>query len=307
MAQSPGFTLWLTGMSGTGKSTLANYIAARLRQVGRPVEVLDEGEQEEALWAGLGETKEERNAIVRRLGHVAGLLSRNGVATLVAAVSPYKSSRDENRRSVHRYLEVYVDCPTETLIARDTTGRYKRALGGEIPNFIGITEPYEPPNSAEVIIHSDTEAVEEGGLRIFQSLLDLGYVTPDELKIITGKKMVAQPPTLEKVEKKAPKPKVVVAEKAAKAKPAAPEKASKPKVAAVKAPVAKKAAAARPAPKPAKAVSKASSKSSKPAAKASAPTKGAKARPVSRAARVSKPAPAKAAPKKAAAAKRKSR
>lgn len=301
MAQSPGFTLWLTGMSGTGKSTLANYIAARLRQVGRPVEILDEGEQEEALWAGMGETKEERNAIVRRLGHVAGILSRNGVATLVAAVSPYKSSRDENRRSVARYLEVYVDCPTETLISRDTTGRYKRALGGEIPNFIGITEPYEPPSSAEVIIHSDTESVEAGGLRIFQSLLDLGYVTPDELKVITGKKMVAQPPTLEKVEK--PRAKAEKAEKApAKAKAEKPaEKSSKPAKPAAKAPA--KKAAARPAAKVAKPAAKAA-KSAK-----AAPTKGAKARPVSRAARVSKPAPAKAAKKAApkAAAKRKSR
>lgn len=193
MAQNSGFTLWLTGMSGTGKSTLAAYIAARLRQVGRPVEVLDEGEVSGELWKGIGDTKDERNLVVRRLGYVAHLLARNNVAVLVAAVSPYKISREENRRASSRYLEVYVDCPTEKLIQRDTTGKYKKALNGEIPNFIGITEPYEPPNAPEVTLHSDTESVEDGALRIFQSLLDLGYVNAEELKVITGKKMKAQP------------------------------------------------------------------------------------------------------------------
>lgn len=195
MAQTLGFTVWLTGMSGTGKSTMAAYIAARLRQVDRNVEILDENELGSELWQGLGDSKDERISIVRRLGFVAGLLTRNGVAVLVPCVSPYKAGREENRRSVGRYIEVYVDCPTEKLIERDGTGRYKKALGGEIPNFIGITEPYEPPASAEVVIHSDAESVEEGAAKIFQSLLDLGYVTSDELKIITGKKMKPQPPT----------------------------------------------------------------------------------------------------------------
>lgn len=224
MAQNSGFTLWLTGMSGTGKSTLAAYIAARLRQVGRPVEVLDEGELSDELWKGIGDTKDERNVVVRRLGFVANLLTRNGVAALVPCVSPYKSSREENRRAIGRYLEVYVDCPTEKLIERDATGKYKKALNGEIPNFIGITEPYEPPNSPEVTMHSDTESVEDGALRIFQSLLDLGYVTSEELKVITGKKMKAQP--LAKNARRAAKPAPAPAAKAAsskgtKARPAA--------------------------------------------------------------------------------------
>ena len=193
MGQNIGFTVWLTGMSGTGKSTLASYIAARLRQVGRSVEVLDEAEIAEDLWKGMGESKDERNEIVKRLGYVANLLTRNQVATLVAAVSPYKAVREENRRAVGRYIEVYVDCPTEKLIERDTTGKYKKALAGEIPNFIGITEPYEPPTAPEVTIHSDSEPVEDGAMRIFQALLDLGYVTPDELKVITGKRMKANP------------------------------------------------------------------------------------------------------------------
>jgi adenylylsulfate kinase len=260
MAPNTGFTLWLTGMSGTGKSTTAAYIAARLRQVGRNVEILDEGELGEALWAGLTDAKDDRTTVVRRLGFVANLLTRNGVAALVPCVSPYKAGREENRRSIGRYVEVYVDCPTEKLIERDSTGRYKKALNGEIPNFIGITEPYEPPNSPEVTIHSDTESVEDGAAKIFQSLLDLGYMTTEELKIITGKKMKANPLP---------------------AKGEKPEKAEK--------------GAAKAADKGAKARR---GDEARPAAKAPKADKGAKARPATRAARVAKPSAAAKKPAK---------
>ena len=194
MAPNQGFTLWLTGMSGAGKTTLVEYIAARLRQVARAVEVLDENDLASDLWGGTADTKDERNIGVARLGLVANLLTRNQVAALVASVSPYKGAREDNRRLIGRYLEVYVDCHTEKLIQRDSTGKYKKALAGEIPNFVGITEPYEPPGSPEVTIRSDSEAVEAGAMRIFQALLDLGYVTSDELRVITGKRMRAVPP-----------------------------------------------------------------------------------------------------------------
>jgi len=220
MPSTIGFTLWLTGMHGTGKSTYASYISARLRQVGRNVEILDEGELGDDLWQGLGDSKEERSLIVRRLGFVAQLLTRNNVAVIVPCVSPYKSGREENRRVIGKYVEVYVDCPTEKLIERDTTGKYKKALSGEIPNFIGITEPYEPPTSPEVTIHSDTESVEDGAMKIFQSLLDLSLVTPEELKIITGKKMKANPLPKKARQAEAAKPEPKAAGKGAKARPA---------------------------------------------------------------------------------------
>ncbi len=194
MADTQGFTVWLTGMLGAGKTTTANYIAARLRQVGRQVEVLDDDELGDDLWKEVeGDTKEDRVTIARRMGYVAELLTRNGVCTLVASASPYKNVREENRRRIERYIEVYVNCPTDDLIKRDTTGKYKKAMQGEIPNFVGITEPYEPPNSAEVTIQTNVETVEAGGLKVFQSLLDLTYVTSEELKIITGTKMKANP------------------------------------------------------------------------------------------------------------------
>ncbi|MDX2011327.1 MAG: adenylyl-sulfate kinase [Myxococcaceae bacterium] len=219
--EQQGFTVWLTGMLGAGKTTLAEYISARLRQVGRKVEVLDEDDVAESLWGEIeGANKDERVLITRRLGVVADMLTRHGVCTLVACTSPYKGVRDENRRLIGRYVEVYIDCPTEDLIKRDSTGKYKKAMNNEIPDFVGITSPYEPPpdNMVEVKIRSNEESVEDGALRVFQALLDLTYMNAEELKIITGTKM-----------KPNPKAKKGKAGKPAKAAKAAPKKGKKKK------------------------------------------------------------------------------
>ncbi len=224
-AGNAGFTVWITGMLGAGKTTIADYVAARLRQVGRQVEVLDEDDVIDLLFEELSEeSKENRVAVARRLGIVAEMLTRQGVCTLVACTSPYKAVREENRRRIGRYIEVFADCPTEDLIKRDSSGKYKKALHGEIPNFVGITEPYEPPNAPEVTISTNAESVEEGGLKVFQSLLDLAYVRADEVKVITGTSMKPSKGK-DKGKKKAPAP----AAKKSKPVKAAVAKSAKPK------------------------------------------------------------------------------
>jgi adenylylsulfate kinase len=189
-----GFTIWLTGMIGSGKSTLATYLAQRLRGVGRSAELLDADELEKYnLTVELNASKEERNADVRRLGYLARLLTRNGVIALVPTVSPYRESRDQNRREIGRFVEVFVDAPVEQLIQRDSKGHYKKALAGDLPNFIGITEPYEPPHNPEVTVRTHLQRVEESAQEIFQTLLDLGYLKPAEVSQIVGQRARRRP------------------------------------------------------------------------------------------------------------------
>jgi adenylylsulfate kinase len=172
-----GFTLWFTGLSGAGKSTLANLVAERLQEMGRNVELLDGDEVRKNLSSGLGFSKADRDANIRRIAYVAKLLSRNGVIAITAAISPYREIRDEARAEIKNFVEVYVDCPLEICEQRDVKGLYKRARSGEIQQFTGISDPYEPPLNAEVVVHTNVETPEQAADKIISRLAELGYVT----------------------------------------------------------------------------------------------------------------------------------
>jgi adenylyl-sulfate kinase len=177
---SKGFTLWFTGMSGAGKSTLSAPVVERLRALGHKVELLDGDVVRTNLSKGLGYSKEDRDINVRRIGFVANLLSRNGVVAVTAAISPYRAVRDEIRALVTGdgggFVEVHVHCPVEVLAKRDVKGLYKQALAGEIGNFTGVSDPYEPPLKPEVIVDSSKETVAESIDKIIAKLRELGYV-----------------------------------------------------------------------------------------------------------------------------------
>jgi len=174
--QARGFTLWFTGLSGAGKSTLAAAVSAELRGRGIPVEVLDGDEVRQNLSKGLGFSREDRDTNIRRIGYVAKLLARNGVAVITAAISPYRAIRDEVREEIGAFVEVYVKASLDECIRRDTKGLYARALAGEIPQFTGVSDPYEEPLAAELVIDTEREEVADSASRVVDRLLELGHL-----------------------------------------------------------------------------------------------------------------------------------
>lgn len=168
----------MTGLSGSGKSTVANMLAKRLRAVGARVEILDGDVVRTNLSKGLGFSKEDRDTNIRRIGFVSNLLSRNGVFAIAAAISPYKAIRDEVRAASGDFVEVFTDCPLETLVERDVKGLYKKALAGEIKNFTGVSDPYEPPESPEVRVDSSQQTAEESTEIVWQYLIEAGLLKP---------------------------------------------------------------------------------------------------------------------------------
>lgn len=171
-----GCTVWLTGLSGAGKSTLSTLLHARLREAGAKVELLDGDMVRASLSPGLGFSRADRDTHIRRLGFVSELLSRNGVVVLVAAISPYRETREEVKRKIANFVEVFIDCPIDVLTARDVKGLYKRALAGEVPNFTGVSDPYEAPLEADVTVHSDRESVDESVAKIWNELERRGLI-----------------------------------------------------------------------------------------------------------------------------------
>ncbi len=174
--QHKGFTLWFTGLSGAGKSTISEKIYKRLKNEGAKVELLDGDIVRTHLSKGLGFTKEDRDTNVRRIGFVSELLSRNGVIAVVAAISPYREVREELRGRIGNFVEVYVHCPVEVLAERDVKGLYKKALAGEIGSFTGVSDPYEPPANPEVTVDSSNEPVEASVERVWSRLREMGLI-----------------------------------------------------------------------------------------------------------------------------------
>ena len=172
-----GFTLWFTGLSGAGKSTISGIIEKRLREAGAKVEVLDGDAVRENLSKGLGFSKEDRDTNIRRIGFVCGLLSRNGVIAIVAAISPYRAVREEIRSGIHNFVEIYVECPLEVVADRDVKGLYKKAIKGEIGQFTGVSDPYEPPLHPEVVVHSASETPEQSAEKVWAKLEELGLIS----------------------------------------------------------------------------------------------------------------------------------
>src|SRR5437867_11817023 len=176
VVRAQGFTLWLTGLSGAGKSTLAAAVATALRRHATQVEILDGDEVRQNLSKGLGFSREDRDTNIRRIGYVAKLLTRNGVVVITAAISPYRAVRDEVRREIGAFVEVYVKASLDECVRRDTKGLYRRALAGEIPQFTGVSDPYEEPLRPELVIDTEREVVGESAARVVDRLVELGYV-----------------------------------------------------------------------------------------------------------------------------------
>ena len=172
-----GLTLWFTGLSGSGKSTLAQYIGPKLKELGNNVEVLDGDEVRENLSKGLGFSKEDRDTNIARIGYVANMLARNGVVAMTAAISPYTQlRRDVRGRAEAPFIEVYVKCALEVVEERDTKGLYKKARAGIIKNFTGISDPYEEPENAEVIVDTGAQSIEESADLVLNYLRKNGLI-----------------------------------------------------------------------------------------------------------------------------------
>jgi sulfate adenylyltransferase/3'-phosphoadenosine 5'-phosphosulfate synthase len=173
---SKGFVVWFTGLSGAGKSTIANALKAELERRGRHVELLDGDEVRTHLSKGLGFSKEDRDTNIRRIGYVARLVARSGGVAITAAISPYREVRDELRAQTPGFVEVFALCPLDTLVERDVKGLYKKAIAGEIANFTGVSDPYEEPLHPEVVCDTSRESLQQSLAKVIDALERLGHL-----------------------------------------------------------------------------------------------------------------------------------
>ena len=176
-----GFTIWFTGLSGAGKSTLSEAIEERLQARGRNVEILDGDIVRTHLSKGLGFSREDRDTNIKRIAFVCGLLTRNGVICISAAIAPYREARQWARQEIGNFVEVYVKCPIEVCRQRDVKGLYKLVDEGKLTGFTGVDDPYEEPEHPELVVETCNETIEESVGRIFAKLEELGYLEPEEL------------------------------------------------------------------------------------------------------------------------------
>ena len=174
---SKGFVVWFTGLSGAGKSTIAAALQSELARRGRSSELLDGDEVRTHLSKGLGFSKEDRDTNIRRIGYVARLIARSGGIAITAAISPYREVRNEMRGQTPNFVEVFVRCPLDTLVERDTKGLYHKAIAGEIANFTGVSDPYEEPLRAEVTCDTSEESLGESLAKVLDKLERLGLLS----------------------------------------------------------------------------------------------------------------------------------
>lgn len=172
-----GVAVWFTGFSGAGKSTIADALTKKLKSEGYQLEVLDGDEIRENLTKDLGFSKEDRDTNIRRIGFLAKILARNGVIVLVPVISPYRSIREEMRASIGNFVEVFVNAPLSVCEDRDVKGLYKKVRAGEIKQFTGIDDPYEPPSNPEIECRTDLEELSESVDKIFNKLKELDYIS----------------------------------------------------------------------------------------------------------------------------------
>ena len=176
MCDQKGFTLWFTGLSGSGKTALAKLIEQELLERGLKVERLDGDIVRQSLTRDLGFSKEDRDRNIERVTFVAKLLTRNGVAALCSFISPYRERRAKSRQEIGEFIEVHIECPVEVCAQRDMKGLYAKAFAGEIENFTGVSDPYEEPENPEIICHTAQETPDESAAKIITYLEGQGYV-----------------------------------------------------------------------------------------------------------------------------------